>query len=283
MSAKGLVFNSRARGVTTYRAAWFAIGIWEHQVNRLTKEFVEDFEQFIEEGFRDEILSVGTPQLRVVPVGKSITPTMNVAPYDDVRELIKQQSKLAVAECICKKEKELLGEGCSNPREVCLVFSTGAYYYIEHELGREITQEEALEILDLAEKSSLVMSPGNAQKTFVICCCCGCCCAILANLKKMPKPSTLVASNYYVESDPELCVGCETCLDRCQMDAIAIQDDVATIDLDRCIGCGLCVTTCPEEALTLKLKDKSQVIIPPTSTAELYIQIGTERLQRESS
>ena len=51
MSAKGLVFNSRARGVTTYRAAWFVVGIWEHQVNRLTKEFVKILSSLLKRDF----------------------------------------------------------------------------------------------------------------------------------------------------------------------------------------------------------------------------------------
>jgi electron transport complex protein RnfB len=279
MAQKGLIFRTRSGGVTAYRASWFVIGIYEAQVKRLTKEFAQEFEEYIEEAFEKWLYETKTQQLRVVPVQASITPTMGVASYDDARELIRQQSKISVTECICKKEKALLGEGCDKPREVCLAFSTGAWSYIESGIGREITQEEALKILDLAEESALVISPGNAQKTFCICCCCGCCCALLSNLKKLPKPATLVASNHYAEVNPELCSGCGTCLERCQIDAITVEEK-ASINLDRCIGCGLCVTTCPEEALTLKTKDESQITVPPANVVELYMKIGTERQQK---
>ncbi|MFX1255262.1 MAG: 4Fe-4S binding protein [Promethearchaeota archaeon] len=282
MGRKGSIYRSRARGITTFRAVPLAIGFYEHQVASLTKEFAEDFEQYIEEAFRDEIITK-TPQLRVVPINASITPTMKIASYEDARELIRQQNKIALAECICKKEKGLLGKECEKPTEVCFAFSSGAYYYIENNLGREVTHEEALQVLDQAEQAGLVISPGNAQKPFAMCLCCGCCCGILTNLKKMPKPSSLAATNYYAQSDPELCSGCETCLDRCQMDAITIQDDVATIDLDRCIGCGLCVTTCPEDALTLIKKEQKQVFIPPANATELYMKIGAEREQERES
>ena len=54
--------------------------------------------------------------------------------------------------------------------------------------------------------------------------------------------------------DPELCLGCFACLDRCQMDALSEDGDRVALDGDRCIGCGLCTTTCPSGALTLVRK-----------------------------
>jgi heterodisulfide reductase subunit A-like polyferredoxin len=105
----------------------------------------------------------------------------------------------------------------------------------------------------------------------------------LASLKKIPKPSFIVASNYFAEVDIDNCTGCETCLDRCQMDAITIEEGVAKIDLDYCIGCGLCVTTCPSEALSLKRKDETEVVVPPANAFELYREIGEKRLQRRTS
>jgi Fe-S-cluster-containing hydrogenase component 2 len=279
MSRKGLIFASRKGGQSTYRAAWFAIGIFEHQVTRLTKELFEDVEQYIEEALKDEIISVSTPQLRVVPVQESFTSQMQVAPYDSIRNLIKQQSKLVVADCICRKGSKLKGEGCGKPLESCLVFSTGAFYYLENGLGRDISQEEALKILDKAEEAGLVLQSGNAQKTFNICCCCGDCCEILKNLRKFPKPSEMVASNYYAQVDTGSCSSCETCIDRCQMDAISVPD-TAVVDLDRCIGCGLCVTTCPSEAVGMKQKEESKLTVPPATGTELYIKIGTERQQK---
>ncbi|UCG02957.1 MAG: 4Fe-4S binding protein [Candidatus Heimdallarchaeota archaeon] len=283
MSTKGLIFNSRKGGISTYRAAWFIVGIFEYQVNRLTKEFAEDFDQYLDDGLRDELLSYDTHQLRVVPVNQAIDAVKRVASYDDARELIRQQSKISIQNCICRQKKDLQGAPCSRheEREVCLAFSSGAYYFLEHGLGREISQEEALERLDFAEQKGLVMSPGNAQKTFVMCLCCGDCCEYLGVLKTYSKPSSLVNSNYYAQVDIDLCSGCETCVDRCQMEAITIVDDISTINLDRCIGCGLCVTSCPEEAMSLEVK--TEHVVPPADIGDLYMKIGKERLQKHSS
>jgi ferredoxin len=102
-------------------------------------------------------------------------------------------------------------------------------------------------------------------------------------LKKIPKPSSLVASNYFAEVDADSCSGCETCIDRCQMDAITMEGGVALIDLEYCIGCGLCVTTCPTEALSLKRKEETDVAVPPANAFELYQAIGKKRLERRAS
>jgi len=54
----------------------------------------------------------------------------------------------------------------------------------------------------------------------------------------------MVFSNYFARVVPDLCTGCETCLERCQMDAFLLdQKGLAVVNKDRCIGCGLCVTT----------------------------------------
>jgi len=89
-------------------------------------------------------------------------------------------------------------------------------------------------------------------------------------------------TNYFAVVDTELCTGCETCVERCQMDAITLDEEKANIDLDHCIGCGLCVSTCPSDALSLKQKDKSSIRIPPTNMYKLYEQAGLERLAQKS-
>jgi electron transport complex protein RnfB len=87
-----------------------------------------------------------------------------------------------------------------------------------------------------------------------------------------------VLTNYYTEVDSEACSGCETCVDRCQMEAIRIgANDEAEIDRDRCIGCGLCIPTCPEEALTLRPKPESERRVPPATGREYVMQLAQSR------
>jgi heterodisulfide reductase subunit A-like polyferredoxin len=101
---------------------------------------------------------------------------------------------------------------------------------------------------------------------------------VLLAIKKHPRPIEMVVSNYYAVVDADACTGCETCVERCQMEAISInEDDVAEINLDRCIGCGLCVPTCPTAALRLELKPEDQRYTPPAKGQELFEQMAQKR------
>ena len=94
--------------------------------------------------------------------------------------------------------------------------------------------------------------------------------------KLFPRPAEYYFSNFYAQSDLELCNGCETCLERCQMDAITMVDDRATVDLDRCIGCGNCVATC--EADAMQLYKREEEIVPPKDVMDLYQKIREKKI-----
>ncbi len=277
MFEKGLIFRLKRGESVKYAVVPFVIGFYEFQVNRMDQELARLVDQYFEEAFIRQTSSQTVP-MRTIPVNKAIDVSWPVAPYEDVREIIKQKDRIAVANCICRTQKGLLNEGCDKPSEVCFSFGSHAEYYVDRGMGRWITQEEALHILDKCEEAGLVPQPYNAQNPGGMCNCCGDCCGILRALKKHPRPSQMVVANYYAEVDPELCVACETCLERCQMEAIIIgEDEIAHINRDRCIGCGLCVTTCSTGALNLKPKPPEQRREPPPSAKDTIMQMAKER------
>jgi len=55
----------------------------------------------------------------------------------------------------------------------------------------------------------------------------------------------------YVYVDEKRCTGCATCVEVCPTGAIAIVDDVATINQGRCDACEACVEACPNGAILL--------------------------------
>ncbi|MCK5312974.1 MAG: 4Fe-4S binding protein, partial [Desulfobacteraceae bacterium] len=167
-------------------------------------------------------------------------------------------------------------KGCDKPVETCLVFSGGAYYYEERNIGRSISQDEAIEILYDAIDNGLVLQPGNSKKPQNICMCCSCCCQILKNLKNFEKPAKIINSSYFAEVDEDNCTACELCEEVCPMDAITIED-AASVDIDRCIGCGLCVTRCEFESISLKTKESSEKWVPPENVLGTYIEIAKEK------
>jgi len=55
-----------------------------------------------------------------------------------------------------------------------------------------------------------------------------------------------------VEVISDDCVGCETCVPECPVEAISMVDDKALIDQDKCTQCQTCVEVCPTEAIKVK-------------------------------
>lgn len=276
MVDKGLIFRLKKGESVRYGAVPFVVGSWDYQVKNIDKECAELFDQYFGEAFRRGMGEA--PPLRSVPVNKSIDYSWPVAPYEDVRAILRSKDTISVAKCICRISQNLLDKGCDKPMEVCFQFGSHAQYYVDKGMGRFISQEEALAIIDRCEEVGLVPQPFVAQEVGGMCNCCGDCCEILRSIKTHPKPAEKVLTNYYAEVDRDLCQACATCVDRCQMEAIKIgADNVAEVDLDRCIGCGLCITTCPDEAVRLQRKPESECRIPPVSGQEYLMNLASAR------
>ncbi len=256
------------------------VGMYELQVNRLTPEFIEDFKTYTaEKPFGISFLSTRRPQMRTIPVHKAITPTLTVADYHRVASLLERADPpFVILPCICRKKKSLQGEPCQKTQriETCLAMGHVAHTFIEMGVGREISLQEARDIIRKNQDEGLVLQPGNARKTDFICSCCGCCCSMLGLHKELPRPIDFWAADFKVTLDKSLCVGCGKCIGRCQ--TLALTRGEATLngrqekrpprlDPARCIGCGLCTPVCPSKALTLvPRKNKNR---PPADRDDL--------------
>jgi Pyruvate/2-oxoacid:ferredoxin oxidoreductase delta subunit len=277
MADKGLIYDIHKPGEPPlYMGYQFAVGIWEWQVNRLDPELVKDVDEYIARGIMDPQVWKENPQLRTIPIGESIPNPAEVLPYEHAEKIIQGHEKFAIADCICRKEKALEGEACDKPMETCLILGDGADYYERHGMGRPISKSEAFEILALSDKHGLVLQPANNKEAGNICFCCGDCCGVLRTIKQNPNPGTLISSPYRAIVDQDLCAACETCLERCQMEAIQV-NGTAQIQEGRCIGCGLCVTTCDTGALSLERKPENEQPYIPKDTVENLMRLGRQR------
>ncbi|MFH1139147.1 MAG: 4Fe-4S binding protein [Pseudomonadota bacterium] len=276
MSRKGLIFRNGRGGEYSYNLVPLAEGMWEFHLNSLTPEDIRLLDEYIDFFMTTAWYGTKTSQHRIIPVTRGLTPEMEILPYEHAEAIIRAQSKISVANCICRTEKDMMGQGCRHPREVCLAFGTGAHYYIENGLGREITQDEAVAVLHQAMESGLVLQPGNGRKVWGICMCCGCCCGLLKSLKKMDRPAEVAHTNFFARNNPDECTACGACVDLCPMAAISLCE-VAAVDLHRCIGCGVCVAACSFEAMSLVQKKDADRYVPPRNVVEMQMQIAKER------
>jgi 2-oxoacid:acceptor oxidoreductase delta subunit (pyruvate/2-ketoisovalerate family) len=92
------------------------------------------------------------------------------------------------------------------------------------------------------------------------------------NVLTKSKPGLFFNSGFDPLFDADLCVACETCIDRCPPEALSMgEDEVPVVDFDRCFGCAVCATGCPEEAITMV--NKPEFPAPPKNGKELKAAI----------
>lgn len=283
MADIGNIFVKKKDGVAQYATMPFAVGMYECQVNRLTPEFLKNSAEYLQGKFGEAYFSTKVPQMRVIPVQKSITAEHRIATYDELRNLIeKAEGHIWVGECLCRKIMQMGGHTCkvTSRQDTCMGFRDFGDLIGRTGWGRLVGKEEALEIAARNEEDGLVLQPSNEQEIEFMCSCCGDCCGALKRFKSLPRPAEFVACNYYAEVDPKICDGCGACVDRCQMEAISIQDDIARINRDRCIGCGLCVSKCPSESMHLVKKEKE--VVPPKDMEALFetIMAGKRKIDQ---
>ncbi|MFX0135906.1 MAG: ATP-binding protein [Candidatus Hodarchaeota archaeon] len=285
MAEKGAIKLSKIGNQKAYSGAILIIGMFEFQVNKLTKEFAKDMKQYMQEYIILEMAKTLPLQIRTIPIGVTIDHNTDAANFDDVKNLVENvEGPFSLTNCVCRQSKNTLGKTCkaTSRLEVCIGFGDLAQIYIDMGWAREISKEEVIETLKKNEEEGLVFQLGNSQKTDFICSCCGCCCEVILNIKTFPNPGDIITTNNYAKIESDLCTGCGTCIERCQMEAITLGDDISSVNRLRCIGCGNCISVCPSEAI--KLLKKEQQFTPPKTLKEYYednLAMRTKRKERE--
>jgi NAD-dependent dihydropyrimidine dehydrogenase PreA subunit len=211
--------------------------------------------------------------MRTIPISRSIRPQHNVSTFDEVITLLRQaEEPFVIIDCICRKKKSLEGSSCkvTDRKETCLAIGSMARMARQSHIGRKIPRDEAISIIEQNQKQGLVLQPSNTKEAEFICSCCGCCCGMLRTQKSLPKPVDFWASNYHAAVDADTCMGCGTCVKRCQVDAVRVSQkkQPAVVNQNRCIGCGVCVPACPTQSIALA--KKTAEVIPPQTREDLH-------------
>ncbi len=281
MYKKGLIMrkqNPKNAKAYIYSKMPLAVGMFEGQIDKVTKEFAESYFEYEENTFGECIVGSKINQLRTIPLNVKVDTDFHVSNYDDISQIIKNSpGPFGVMNCICRQAKDILGQSCkkAETRETCIMLEDGVEFALNLSDGKEISREGALKLIKQAKKEGFVLQPENNQHPNFVCCCCGCCCTVLGAAKSYDKPAEFLHSNYYAEVDEEKCSLCETCLDRCPMDAFNRVNNHMEINLDRCIGCGACVPTC--EGKAIRLIKKEEQTVPPADQDDMYKKIMVER------
>jgi ferredoxin len=259
MKNKGQILGVTIEKTTIYKLVPFAFGIFEFQLNRMDRELAELLHQYTTSDVNKEFHSTLPSLMKVIPVEKEIPHDSVIQPYESATKVIEGAKSWAVADCICKKEQQLLGKRCEYPLEVCLAIAPLENFFDNFSWGRPISKDEALKILNAAEEAGLVHLTSNVQEGHIyICNCCSCCCGMLRGITEFGIPEAVAHSNYRAVVDVDNCTSCGACQQRCHVRAIDMVDTAAVNG--QCIGCGLCVSSCPVEAIKMVRRDEADIL-----------------------
>ena len=221
---------------------------------------------------------VRTKSFKYSPANMSIEiPMQGVMPNEQVGSIVDAATKIAVAHCPCRMSAKILGRtDCPHSLEVCVKYDELAEFVIDKGLAREISKDEAHQIMENSEKEGLVHMVDNAQGQIKHTCnCCGHYCWNVGIIRRRKIPRDQLMAVYFIrETELDECIGCGACADICPVDAVVMVEDKPRVDQEWCIGCGVCAIQCPADVISIKRRIENK---GPQDFAQLHQQIKTEK------
>ncbi|MFC1734637.1 ATP-binding protein [Candidatus Hydrogenedentota bacterium] len=287
LARKGLVFRRVKDGEPRYSLndAYFVFlrsTFWPDRDDDTLKAIAPHANKYFYNGFYDQYAKAHHKGLRTVHINKTVEDPRVVLPYEDVVKIVDERQYWCVTQCACRHRKNLDPDSpdCDLPMEACLHFDALARYIVDNGMGREISRDEAHEILKESAEAGLVHGASSWRDGVdTICNCCKCCCVWMEAYHILGHTRSLDPSNYRVRTDSEKCKGCGLCVERCPMEGLRLEESesagnrpgkVAVLTPERCIGCGVCVYKCPSDGLVLERR--AETTVPPKDARE-YIRL----------
>jgi len=228
----GVCFVNTIDGVDKFWYDSWVPGIMEMMTNHPTNPYkypqiAEAFEAYgrIRGPQSSGVFPTGVGLMRVIPIETAMDSGSHAASYEEISHYLDGAHKFSVSNCSCRTAREIMGEGCGHLKEdMCIQLDHAAEYYIRTGRAREITREEAYEIIHRAEENGLMHQIPNTDgsgKTHAICNCCACSCFALRT-STMFKNNDMTRSNFVARVDREKCVACGQCVENCPMNAVQL-------------------------------------------------------------
>ena len=160
--------------------------------------------------------------MHVIPVEKAIEHENQSVSVEHISHWLNKYDKYSIGQCTCRKQQTMRGEGSGEINgEFCMGVGDMAEYCVEKGMGRYITYEEALEVLERAERHGFVHQITNIDgedKIVAICNCAPGVCNALRTSQLYNTPN-MSRSAYRAHVDRTKCVACGKCVEVCPVGA----------------------------------------------------------------
>ncbi|RKD31889.1 FAD-dependent oxidoreductase [Lacrimispora algidixylanolytica] len=167
----------------------------------------------------------GMAMMRVIPVEEAIKDIPGTKPWEHLSYYLDKYDTFTVSDCSCRQSRRVIDEGCGHlEKDICIQMGEGAEYYIKTGRGRQISREEAKEIIKFAENNGLMHEMPHTDglgESAAICNCCGCSCFSLRLATLFNTPDA-IRSNFTAKVDKENCVACGQCVENCPVNALKL-------------------------------------------------------------
>lgn len=255
--------EARFNPVTILHSSFYAATVTYLRVLKiLVKIGSNRFRTYIGETYHGKVVRLKDAR-KIIAINKNIElrNLYHLLPYKYAKDIILiNPHNIVVYECPCRSQKK---EPC-RPTDVCLVIGdpyVDLLRMFQPFRSRRISQEEALRILQEEDGRGHIHTAWFKRtmlnRFYAICNCCKCCCLGMKFMSEyhvnMFQPSG------YRATVGEGCVGCGTCVQQCQFDALTLisilEADIerlqCRVNNERCFGCGVCEGKCLNGAITL--------------------------------
>ena len=170
--------------------------------------------------------------MHVIPVEKAISLENQSIDIEHISYWLKRyEGHIGASICSCRYGRKKLDEGCADDyRDWCIAVGDMADYCRETGRGRDISYDEAMEILKRAEDNGYVHQITNIDgegKIFAICNCNVKICNALRTSQLFNTPN-MSRSAYVAEVEKKNCVACGRCVEYCPAGAVKLGQKLCT-------------------------------------------------------
>lgn len=224
----------------------------------------------------------GAPFFSSVPVTPDVVKDGAIMPFDDIKAVFATKDKFSISPCCCRilgslgqveypgyPDGEYDMEGVLDPRngqriETCLCCGEEAQFWIDHKVGREITKEQALDYLQRSIDEGFIIQRMADKEAETVCSCHGLSCGVVGHWRSLGDDEAVGnsrcfqnISHYELEVDFDKCLKCGTCVERCPVQSITLDEDGYPQVSPFCFRCGQCAYVCPAEARALVPREEN--------------------------